>query len=150
MFRVLQLNIEVDVVTSSTFYLEGNSCENLIVMYLSTEIGFLTGWLNMSRAVNQNTLTFDSHAIRLFTVKPRQICVPAYVQKVIFGSYIRFGMYEKIFSKIKIKMTGPTGNNEDCFPLPRNGKKKNTYNLMGVTVHLSLFCFIRLLLLFAH
>ena len=58
MFRVLQLNIEVDVVTSSTFYLEGNSCENLIVMYLSTEIGFLTGWLNMSRAVNQNTLTF--------------------------------------------------------------------------------------------
>ena len=58
MFRVLQLNIEVDVVTSSTFYLEGNSCENLIVMYLSTQIVFLTGWLNMSRAVNQNTLTF--------------------------------------------------------------------------------------------
>ena len=28
MFRVLQLNIEVDAVTSSTFYLEGNSCEN--------------------------------------------------------------------------------------------------------------------------
>ena len=46
-------------------------------------------------------------------------------------------------------MTGPTGNNEDCFPLPRNGKKKNSYNLMSVTVHLSLFCFIRLLLLFA-
>ena len=45
-------------VTSSTFYLEGNSCENLIVMYLSTQIGFLTGWLNMSLAVNQNTLTF--------------------------------------------------------------------------------------------
>ena len=40
MFRVLQLNIEVDVVTTSTFYLEGNSCENLIVMYLSIEIGF--------------------------------------------------------------------------------------------------------------
>ena len=37
MFRVLQLNIEVDVVTSSTFYLEGSSCENLIVMYLSRE-----------------------------------------------------------------------------------------------------------------
>ena len=34
-------------------------------------------------------------------------------------------------------MTGPTGNKEDCFPLPRNGKKKNTYNLMSVTVHLS-------------
>ena len=58
MFRVLQLNIEVDVVTSSTFYLEGSSCENLIVMYLSTQIRFLIGWLNMSRAVNQNTLTF--------------------------------------------------------------------------------------------
>ena len=76
------------------------------------------------------------------------MCVPAYLQKVIFGSHIRFGMYEKIFSKIKIKMTGPTGNNEDCFPLPRNGNKKNSYNLMSVTVHLSLFCFIRLLLLF--
>ena len=59
MFRALQsFNIEVDVVTSSTFYLEGSSCENLIVMYLSTQIGFLIGWLNMSRAVNQNTLTF--------------------------------------------------------------------------------------------
>ena len=58
MFRVLQLNIEVDVVTISTFYLEGSSCENLIVMYLSTQIGFLIGWLNMSRAVNKNTLTF--------------------------------------------------------------------------------------------
>ena len=46
-------------------------------------------------------------------------------------------------------MTGPTGNNEDCFPLPRNGNKKNSYNLMKVTVHLSLFCFIRMLLLFA-
>ena len=32
-------------------------------------------------------------------------------------------------------MTGPTGNNEDCFPLPRNRKKKNSYNLMSVTVH---------------
>ena len=97
MFRVLQLNIEVDVVTSSTFYLEGSSCENLIVMYLSTQIGFLIGWLNMSRAV------------RLFTVKPRQMCVPAYVQKVIFGSHILFGMYEKIFSKIKIKNDWPHG-----------------------------------------
>ena len=58
MFRVLQLNIEVDVVTSSTFYLEGSSCENLIVMYLSTQIGFLIGWLNISRTVNKNTLTF--------------------------------------------------------------------------------------------
>ena len=138
MFRVLQLNIEVDVVTSSTFYLEGNSCENLIVMYLSTQIGFLTGWLNMSRAVNQNTLTFYGEqnslsprgdnkfnlTIRLFTVKSRQMCVPAYIQKLIFGSDIRFGMYQKIFSKIKIKMTGPTGNSEDCFPLPRNRKKK--------------------------
>ena len=56
MFRVLQLNVEVDVVTSSTFYL--SSCENLIVMYLSTQIGFLIGWLNILRAVNKNTLTF--------------------------------------------------------------------------------------------
>ena len=63
------------------------------------------------------------------------MCVPAYIQKVIFGSDIRFGMYQKIFSKIKMKMTGPTGNNEDCFPLPRNRKKKNSYNLMSVTVH---------------
>ena len=58
MFRVLQLNIAVDVVTSSTLYLEGSSCENLIVMYLSTQIGFLIGCLNVSRAVNQNILTF--------------------------------------------------------------------------------------------
>ena len=28
-------------------------------------------------------------------------------------------------------------------------KQKQSYNLMSVTVHLSLFCFIRLLLLFA-
>ena len=48
MFRVLELNIEVDVVTSSTFYLEGSSSENLIVMYLSTQIRFLIGLLNMS------------------------------------------------------------------------------------------------------
>ena len=95
MFRVLQLNVEVDLVTSSTFYLEGSSCENLIVMYLSTQIRFLIGWLNMSRAV------------RLFTVKPQQMCVSAYVQKVIFGSHIQFGMYEKIFSKIKIKNDWP-------------------------------------------
>ena len=142
MFRVLELNIEVDVVTSSTFYLEGSSCENLIFMYLSTEKGFLIGWLSMSRAVNQNTLTiygekislsprgdnnfnFRLSTLRLFTVRPRQMCVPACVQKVIFGSHIRFGTYEKIFSNIKIKMTGPTGNNEDCFPLPRNGNKNN-------------------------
>ena len=58
MFRVLQLNVEVDMVTSSTFYLEGSSC--LIVMYLSTQVGFLIGWLNMSRIVNQNTLTFTN------------------------------------------------------------------------------------------
>ena len=43
---------------TSSFYLEGSSCENLIVMYLSTQIRFLIGWLNMSRAVNKNTLTF--------------------------------------------------------------------------------------------
>ena len=101
------------MVTILTFYLKGSSCEDLIVMYLSTQIRFLIGWLNMSRAV------------RLFTVKPRQMCVPAYVQKVIFGSHIRFGMYEKIFSKIKIKINGPTRNSEDCFPLPRNGNKNN-------------------------
>ena len=59
MFRALQsFNIEVDVVTSSTFYLEGSSCENLIVMYPLTQIRFLIGWLNISRAMNQNTLTF--------------------------------------------------------------------------------------------
>ena len=58
MFRALQLNIEVDVVTSSTFYLEGSSCENLIVMYPLTQIRYLIGWLNISRAMNQNTLTF--------------------------------------------------------------------------------------------
>ena len=56
--HVLQLNIEVDVVTGSTFYFEGSSCENLIVMHLSTQIRFLIGWFSMSRAVNQNTLTF--------------------------------------------------------------------------------------------
>ena len=142
MFRVLQLNVEVDVVTSSTFYLEGSSCENLIVMYLSTQIGFLIGRLNVSRAVNQNTLTFQGEQNSL---SPRgdnnfnfrlsrdkvvhretaaNVCA-SHVQKVIFGSHIRFGMYEKIFPKIKIKMTGPTGNNEDCFPLPRNGNKNN-------------------------
>ena len=44
------------MVNSSTFYL--SSFENLIVMYLSTQIGYLIGRLNMSRAVNQNTLTF--------------------------------------------------------------------------------------------
>ena len=33
--------------------------------------------------------------------------VPAYVQKVIFGSHIQFGMYDKIFSKIKIKNDWP-------------------------------------------
>ena len=43
----------------------------------------------------------------------------------------------------KYFQTGPTGNSEDCFPLPRNGNKKNSYNLMKVTVHLSLFYFIR-------
>ena len=129
MFRVLQLNIEVDVVNSSTFNLEGSSCENLIFMYLSTQIGFLIGWLSMSRALNQNTLTIQGEKIslsprgdnnfnfrlstlRLFTVKPRQMCVPACVQKVIFGSHTLFGMYAKIFSKIKIKMTGPTRNND--------------------------------------
>ena len=77
------------------------------------------------------------------------MCVPAYIQKVIFGSDIRFGMYQKIFSKIEIKMTGPTGNNEDCFPLPRNRKKKNSYNLMSVTVHfffIFLYAFVTVIL----
>ena len=73
-------------------------------------------------------------------MKPRQMCVPAYVQKGVFSSYIRFGMYEKIFSKIKIKMTGPTGNKEDCFPLPRNGKKKHSYN--GAFVFIMLYSFV--------
>ena len=58
MFRVLELSIEVDVVTGLTFYLEGSSCGNLIVMHLSTQIRFLIGWFSKSRAVNQNTLTF--------------------------------------------------------------------------------------------
>ena len=60
-FKVLELYIEVDVVTSSIFYSEGSSAGS-----------------------------------RSFTVKPRQVSVPAYVQKVIFGSHVWFGMYEKI------------------------------------------------------
>ena len=73
----------------------------------------------------------SSAGSRSFTVKPRQVSVPAYVQKVIFGSHIWFGMYEKIALKKIIKMTGPTRNND-------------SYNLMSVTVHLSLFFFIGL------
>ena len=41
------------------------------------------------------------------------------------------GCMRKYFKKKIIKMTGPTGNND-------------SYNLMSVTVHLSLFCFIGL------
>ena len=64
-FKVLELYIEVDVVTSSIFYSEGSSAGS-------------------------------SAGSRSFTVKPRQVSVPAYVQKVIFGSHVWFGMYEKI------------------------------------------------------
>ena len=39
----------------------------------------------------------------------------------------------------KYFQTGPTGNSEDCFPLPRNGNKNNSYNLMKVTVHFLYF-----------
>ena len=63
------------------------------------------------------------------------MCVPAYIQKLIFGSDIRFGMYEKIFSKIKIKMTGPRETVKIAFPCPEIERKKNSYNLMSVTVH---------------
>ena len=58
-------------------------------MYLLTQIRFLIRWLNISRAVNQNTLTFYGEQN---SVKQRQVCVPAYVQKVIFDRHIRFGM----------------------------------------------------------
>ena len=73
------------------------------------------------------------------------MCVPAYVQKVIFGSQIRFGMYEKIFSKIKIKNDWPHGKQRGLLSLAPKWKQKQSYNLMSVTVHFSLFCVIRLL-----
>ena len=137
MFRVLQLNIEVDVVTSSTFHLEGSSCENLIVMYLSTQIGFLIGWLNMSRAVNKNTLTFfflsprgdNNFNFRLSRDKvvhretAANVCASLRTKRDFWQLYSVWDVSENIF-KIKIKITGPTGNNEDCFPLPQNGTKK--------------------------
>ena len=51
----------------------------------------------------------SSAGSRSFTVKPRQVSVPAYVQKVIFGSHIWFGMYEKIVSKKNNQNDWPHG-----------------------------------------
>ena len=96
----------------------------------------------MSRAVNQNTLTFQGEQNSLSPRGDNNFNFRLSRDKVVhretaanvcaslrtksdFCSHIRFGMYEKIFSKIKIKINGPTGNSEDCFPLPRNGNKNN-------------------------
>ena len=113
-FRVLQLNVEVDMVNSSTFYL--SSFENLIVMYLSTQIGYLIGRLNMSRAVNQNTLTFQGEQNSLSPrgdnnfnfrlsrdkVVHRETAANVYashVQKVIFAVIFGLGCMRKYFQK---------------------------------------------------
>ena len=36
-------------------------------------------------------------------------------------------MYEKTIQKIKIKVTGPAGNNEDCLVLPGKGNKTHGF-----------------------
>ena len=47
------------------------------------------------------------------------VCGSLRTKKQFFCSHFCVEMYEKILKKMKIKVTGPTGNSEDRFLLPR-------------------------------
>ena len=46
------------------------------------------------------------------------VCASLCRKKYFFCSHFGVDMYEKILKRMKIKVTGPTGNSEDCFLLP--------------------------------
>ena len=74
----------------------------------------------------ETTSTFDSHVIRSFFLKPRQVYQPAGVRQTISSQLFNSFELEGITRHL---MTGPAGNSEFCFPSEALEKTKLTVSL---------------------
>ena len=73
----------------------------------------------MSRAVNQNSPTFESKQ-NLLALGKQRLDFRLSRDKVVHRETAAnaCASHEKILKRMKIKVTGPTGNSENCFLLP--------------------------------